>query len=154
MNPPAPVSVPLLRLPHGRDLRLPAYATAGSAGLDLPAAAGPLSLAPLARAKIPTGLALALPAGYEAQIRPRSGLALAHGVTVLNSPGTIDSDYRGELFVLLINLGEQPFTVERGARIAQLVVAPTARARLAECPALPESERGARGLGSTGTGQT
>ena len=119
-----PVEVTVTRLAHGRDLPLPGYASAGSAGLDLYAAAGPLTLAPGARALVATGLALALPEGFEGQIRPRSGLALKHGVTVLNSPGTIDSDYRGEIGVLLVNLGETPFVVERGMRIAQLVIAP------------------------------
>ncbi len=143
-------AVAALRLPHGRDLPLPGYATAGSAGLDLCAAAGPLSLAPAARALVPTGLALALPAGFEAQIRPRSGLALRHGVTVLNAPGTIDSDYRGEIGVVLVNLGAAAFVVERGMRIAQLVVAPVSRVRLVEGEALPPGGRGGRGFGSTG----
>lgn len=145
------IAVTALRLPHGRDLPLPGYATAGSAGLDLCAAAGPLSLAPAARALIPTGLALALPAGFEAQIRPRSGLALRHGVTVLNAPGTIDSDYRGEIGVVLVNLGTAAFVVERGMRIAQLVVAPVGRVRLVEGEALPPGGRSGRGFGSTGT---
>lgn len=150
-RPEAGIAVAAVRLPHGRDLPLPGYATAGSAGLDLCAAAGPLSLAPAARALIPTGLALALPAGFEAQIRPRSGLALRHGVTVLNAPGTIDSDYRGEIGVVLVNLGEAAFMVERGMRIAQLVVAPVARIRLGEGDALPPGGRGGHGFGSTGT---
>ena len=122
----ASVEVTVQRLAHGRDLPLPSYASTGSAGLDLYAATGPLTLAPGARALVGTGLALALPEGFEGQIRPRSGLALKHGVTVLNAPGTIDSDYRGEIGVLLVNLGESPFVVERGMRIAQLVVAPVA----------------------------
>ena len=147
----APVEVTVERLAHGRDLPLPSYASAGSAGLDLSAATGPLTLAPGARALVGTGLALALPEGLEGQIRPRSGLALKHGVTVLNSPGTIDSDYRGEIGVLLVNLGESPFTVERGMRIAQLVIAPVVRARLVEGEA-PPSDRGAGGFGSTGLG--
>ena len=148
----APVEVRVARLAHGRDLPLPHYASTGAAGLDLYAAAGPVPLAPGGRARIATGLALALPAGFEGQIRPRSGLALRHGVTVLNSPGTVDSDYRGEIGVLLVNLGEHPFVVERGMRIAQLVIAPVGRVRLVE-GALPPSEgRGAGGFGSTGSG--
>ncbi len=146
-----PVTVRVERLAHGQGLPLPAYASAGSAGLDLHAAAGPLQLAPGARALVPTGLALALPEGYEGQIRPRSGLARDHGVTVLNGPGTVDSDYRGEIGVLLVNLGERPFVVKRGMRIAQLVIAPVCRTRLVE-GAVPPSERGAGGFGSTGLG--
>ena len=146
-----PVEITVQRLAHGRDLPLPSYASAGSAGLDLYAAAGPLTLAPGARALVGTGLALALPEGYEGQVRPRSGLALRHGVTVLNAPGTVDSDYRGEVGVLLINLGESPFVVERGMRVAQLVIAPVARARLVEGE-VPPSKRGAGGFGSTGLG--
>ena len=146
-----PVEVTVTRLAHGQDLPLPGYASAGSAGLDLYAAAGPLSLAPGARALVATGLALALPEGFEGQIRPRSGLALKHSVTVLNSPGTIDSDYRGEIGVLLVNLGETPFVVERGMRIAQLVIAPVARVRLVEGE-VPPSDRGTGGFGSTGSG--
>ena len=147
----APVEVTVQRLAHGRDLPLPAYASAGSAGLDLHAAAGPLHLTPGARALVATGLALALPEGFEGQIRPRSGLARDHGVTVLNSPGTVDSDYRGEIGVLLVNLGEKPFVVERGMRIAQLVIAPVARVRLVE-GRVPPSGRGTGGFGSTGLG--
>lgn len=147
----APVEVTVQRLAHGRDLPLPTYASAGSAGLDLYATAGPLTLAPGARALVGTGLALALPQGFEGQVRPRSGLALDHGVTVLNNPGTVDSDYRGEIGVLLVNLGEAPFVVERGMRVAQLVIAPVARARLVEGE-VPPSERGAGGFGSTGLG--
>ena len=145
----APVEITVQRLPHGRDLPLPGYASAGSAGLDLYAAAGPITLASGARTLVGTGLALALPEGFEGQIRPRSGLALEHGVTVLNGPGTIDSDYRGEIGVLLVNWGGTPFVVERGMRIAQLVIAPVVRARLVE-GALPPSGRGADGFGSTG----
>ena len=145
------VKVAVQRLAHARDLPLPRYASAGSAGLDLHAASGPLTLAPGARALVATGLALALPEGFEGQIRPRSGLALKHGVTVLNAPGTIDSDYRGEIGVLLVNLGEQPFVVERGMRIAQLVIAPVCRVRLVEGK-VPPSGRGAGGFGSTGSG--
>ena len=148
----APVEITIARLAHGRDLPLPRYASPGSAGLDLQAAAGPLPLEPGGRALVGTGLTLALPAGFEGQIRPRSGLALDHGVTVLNSPGTVDSDYRGEIGVLLVNLGESPFVVERGMRIAQLVVAPVGRVRLVE-GALPPSGRGAGGFGSTGPGR-
>jgi len=138
-------------LPHGVGLPLPAYATLGSAGADLAAAiAAPLVLAPGGRALVPTGIALALPDGYEAQVRPRSGLALRHGVAVLNSPGTIDSDYRGEILVILANLGSEPVTVARGDRIAQLVVAPVQRAEWREVAALPASPRGAGGFGSSG----
>ena len=146
-----PVEVTVTRLAHGRDLPLPGYASAGSAGLDLYAAAGPRTLAPGARTLVATGLMVALPEGFEGQIRPRSGLALKHGVTVLNSPGTIDSDYRGEIGVLLVNLGESPFVVERGMRIAQLVIAPVARVRLVEGE-VPSSDRGTGGFGSTGSG--
>ena len=147
----APVEVTVERLAHARDLPLPGYASAGSAGLDLYAAAGPLTLSPGARVLVATGLVLALPDGFEGQVRPRSGLALKHGVTVLNGPGTIDCDYRGEIGVLLVNLGEAPFIVERGMRIAQLVIAPVGRARLVEGN-VPPSDRGAGGFGSTGPG--
>ena len=148
----APVQVAVLRLPHGEGLPLPDYATQGSAGLDLLAAVSEaVTLQPGARALIPTGLALALPPGYEAQVRPRSGLALKHGLTVLNSPGTIDADYRGEVQVILVNLGEEPVTVTRGMRIAQLVPAPVTRARLEEARELPVSARSGGGFGSTGT---
>jgi dUTP pyrophosphatase len=147
------LEVNVVRLPHGVDLELPAYATDAAAGLDLRAAlAEPLEIGPGARALVATGLAIALPAGYEAQIRPRSGLAMRHGVTVLNSPGTIDSDYRGEVMVLLVNLGSETFIVERGARIAQMVVAPVTRATLVEVADLDTTSRGAGGYGSTGTG--
>ena len=145
------IEVPLQRLPHGRDLPLPGYATADSAGVDLLAAIpAPVDLAPGARRLVATGIAIALPAGYEAQVRPRSGLALKHGVTLLNSPGTIDADYRGEIGVLLINLGELPFRLHRGERIAQLVIAPVARLAWRESPELPQSARAAGGFGSTG----
>ena len=145
------VTVPLKRLPHGADLPLPRYETEGAAGLDLRAAIGePLALAPGARALVPTGIALQLPAGYEAQVRPRSGLALRHGVTVLNAPGTVDSDYRGEVSVVLINHGAEPFGIERGDRIAQLVIAPVSHARLVATELLDETVRGAGGYGSTG----
>ena len=146
-----PIEVPLQRLPHGAGLPLPSYATADAAGLDLLAAvAEPIELAPGARRLVPTGISIALPPGYEAQLRPRSGLALKHGVTLLNSPGTIDADYRGEVGVILINLGEVPFRLQRGDRIAQLVIAPVARLAWRESEALPESARGAGGFGSTG----
>ena len=139
------------RLPHAQGLPLPAYQSAGSAGMDVMAAvASPLTLAPLQRALVPTGLQIALPHGFEAQIRPRSGLALKHGITVLNSPGTIDADYRGEISVLLINLGEAPFEILHGMRIAQMVVAPVTQAQLMETDELPGSARGESGFGSTG----
>ena len=146
--------IALQRLPHGAGLPLPAYATAGSAGMDLAAAVeAEIVLAPGARALVPTGFAIALPAGFEAQLRPRSGLALKHGITVLNSPGAIDADYRGELAIILANLGDSPFTVSRGMRIAQLVIAPVVRASCAEVRRLPNSARGAGGFGSTGEGR-
>ena len=147
------IDIPIRRLPHARDLPLPAYATAGAAGLDLLAAIPEnrtLILEKFARALVPTGFALHLPRQYEAQVRPRSGLALRHGITVLNAPGTIDADYRGEVGVLLVNLGDGPFTVTRGMRIAQLVVAPVAGVGLVEVNDLDGSERGAAGFGSTG----
>ena len=145
------VTVSVMRLPHGADLPLPAYATAGSAGMDLVAALeAPLELLPGARALVPSGIAIALPEGYEAQIRPRSGLAAKHGVTVLNAPGTIDRDYRGELKAILINLGSESFTVTRGSRIAQLVIAACARADWQPVESLEASARGAGGFGSTG----
>jgi dUTP pyrophosphatase len=144
-------TVLLQRLPHGADLPLPAYETEGAAGLDLRAAiAEPVTLAPGMRTLVPTGLSMQLPVGFEGQIRPRSGLALRHGVTVLNAPGTVDSDYRGEVSVVLINHGSEPFTVTRGDRIAQLVIAPVTHARLSEVAALDETARGAGGYGSTG----
>jgi dUTP pyrophosphatase len=149
------VAVPVVRLAHGAGLALPAYATPGASGLDLVAAVpadAPLDLAPGARALVPTGIAIALPSGFEAQIRPRSGLALRHGVTVLNAPGTVDSDYRGEIGVILANLGGEPFRVRRGERIAQLVVAAVARLAWRETAALDATVRGAGGFGSTGTG--
>ena len=141
------------RLSHAAGLPLPERASPGSAGLDLAAAVDrPLTLAPGARSLVPTGFALELPPGWEGQVRPRSGLAVRHGVTCLNSPGTIDSDYRGEVKVLLINHGEAPFEVRRGDRIAQLVVAPVSAADVVEAEALTETERGAGGFGSTGVG--
>lgn len=145
------VAVAVRRLPHGADLPLPAYATAGSAGVDLMAAIGaPLVLAPGGRALIPTGIAIALPPGYEAQVRPRSGLAIRHGIILANAPGTIDADYRGEIMAILANIGAEPFTVEPGMRIAQMVVAPVSRVAWEAVDALPESGRGAGGFGSTG----
>jgi dUTP pyrophosphatase len=147
------IAVPLSRLPHAEGLDLPAHETDYSAGLDLRAAVeadDPVVLSPGSRALLPTGLQIALPEGYEAQIRPRSGLAYRHGVTVLNSPGTIDADYRGEVKVLLINHGEEPFSVERGTRIAQMVVARHARLEWKERNALEETVRGSGGFGSTG----
>jgi len=149
------VRVQVVRLPHGADLPLPDYATADSAGMDLLAAVdAPLTLAPGARALVPTGLAIALPAGFEAQVRPRSGLALKQGLTVLNAPGTVDADYRGEVGVILINLGQAPVAIERGMRIAQMVVAPVSRLAWEPVAALPDTGRGAGGFGSTGTGKT
>jgi dUTP pyrophosphatase len=145
--------VAVRRLPHGHDLPLPAYATPGAAGLDLAAAvpaSAPHSIVPGGRALIPTGLSLGLPDGYEGQVRPRSGLALSNGVTVLNSPGTIDSDYRGEVAVILVNLGVAPFVVTRGMRIAQLVIAPVMRVTCVETVELDETARGEGGFGSTG----
>ena len=145
------VSVPVRRLAGAGDLPLPSYATPQAAGLDLLAALdSDLALAPMERALVPTGLALELPEGYEGQVRPRSGLAARHGVTVLNAPGTIDADYRGEVQVLLVNLGTDTFVITRGARIAQLVIAPVSRATLVEPPALRPTARAAGGFGSTG----
>lgn len=147
------IAVGVRILPHGRGLPLPAYQSAGAAGMDLVAATGenaPLSLAPGERCLIPTGLVIQLPPGFEAQVRPRSGLAARFGVTVLNAPGTIDEDYRGEVMVLLINLGVEPFTLKRGDRIAQLVIQPVAKARLELTADLEETARGEGGFGSTG----
>jgi dUTP pyrophosphatase len=140
-------------LPHGEGLALPAYQSAHAAGLDLQAAVpedAPMILAPGKYALIPTGLTIALPPGYEAQVRPRSGLAARHGVTVLNAPGTVDADYRGEIGVLLINHGEVPFPIRRGERIAQMVIAPVARAELVPTVSLSATDRGSGGFGSTG----
>jgi dUTP pyrophosphatase len=148
------MNVPVLvqRLPHGADLPLPSYATEGAAGMDLLAAvAAPLTLAPGERRLVPTGLAIALPPGYELQVRPRSGLALKNGIVLPNSPGTIDEDYRGELQVIVMNAGTEPFIIERGMRIAQAVLAPVIRAAWTETDTLPPSGRGAGGFGSTGT---
>lgn len=139
------------RLAHGRGLPLPDYASAGAAGLDLRAAVeSDLALPPGARIAVPTGLRLEIPAGFEGQVRPRSGLALRHGVTVANAPGTIDSDYRGELQVILLNLGDEPFVIRRGERVAQLVLSPVVRAELVEAEDLEQSVRGTGGFGSTG----
>jgi dUTP pyrophosphatase len=148
------IEIRVQRLPHASGLPLPSYQTEHAAGLDLLAAlpaGAPLMLAPGARALVPTGLAIALPPGFEAQVRPRSGLAVKSGLTVLNSPGTIDSDYRGEVQVLLINLGDAPVLLERGMRIAQMVIAPVQRAVLTEVPSLDPTTRGSGGFGSTGT---
>ena len=147
------IEVAVQRLPHGDGLALPAYASAGAAGADLLAAvADPVVLAPGERAAIPSGIALALPQGFEAQVRPRSGLALDHGVTVLNAPGTVDADYRGEIKVILVNLGRSPFVIERGMRIAQIVVARIEAVRWRVSESLPASGRGANGFGSSGLG--
>jgi dUTP pyrophosphatase len=147
----APIAVPVQQLDHGADLPLPAYASDHASGVDLQAAVdAPLTLAPGERAMVPTGLAMALPAGYEAQVRPRSGLAAKQGVTVLNTPGTIDADYRGEVKVILINLGAEAVTFARGDRIAQLVVAPITRLAWRATASLDETARGAGGFGSTG----
>ena len=143
------------RLDHGRDLPLPRYETAGAAGLDLAAANpadAPVVIEPLRRALVPTGLAIQLEPGFEAQVRPRSGLAFRHGVTVLNAPGTIDAEYRGEVQVLLVNLGQEPFTVTRGMRIAQLVVAPVTGVEPVEVEEIDGTARSAGGFGSTGLG--
>ena len=151
MNP--AIKIDIQQLPHGAGLALPAYQSAHAAGLDLLAAVpagSPLILAPGQRALVPTGLTIALPPGYEAQVRPRSGLASKHGVTVLNAPGTVDADYRGEIGVLLINHGDAPFAIQRGERIAQMVVATVVRAELVAADALSATERGSGGFGSTG----
>ncbi|MBN9562336.1 MAG: dUTP diphosphatase [Alphaproteobacteria bacterium] len=145
------MKIRIRRLPHGEGLPLPAYATAGAAGMDLLAAVGaPVTIPPGGRALIPTGLALALPPGHELQVRPRSGLALRHGIVLPNSPGTIDEDYRGELQVIVLNAGHAPFTVERGMRIAQAVLAPVLRAEWQEVADLDDTRRGDGGFGSTG----
>jgi dUTP pyrophosphatase len=148
------IGIDIMRLSHGEGLPLPDYQSEHAAGLDLCAAlpdGEPLTLDPGARALVPTGIAIALPEGYEAQVRPRSGLAARHGVTVLNAPGTIDADYRGEVQVLLVNLGREQVVVSRGMRIAQLVIAPVARARLNEVRSLGQTSRGQGGFGSTGS---
>jgi dUTP pyrophosphatase len=149
----AAVKVDIRRLPHGEGLALPAYQSAHAAGLDLLAAVpedAPMTLGPGKYAMVPTGLTIALPPGYEAQVRPRSGLAAKHGVTVLNSPGTVDADYRGEVCVLLINHGEKPFPIRRGERIAQMVIAAVTQAELVAVAELSATERGSGGFGSTG----
>lgn len=150
-----PLTVPIQRLPHGAALALPTYATADAAGLDLLAALDQsIMLEPMARTLVPTGIAIALPQGYEAQVRPRSGLAAKHGITVLNSPGTIDADYRGEIKVILVNLSSEAFEIEAGMRIAQMVIAPVTRIAWDEQADLESTTRGAGGFGSTGTGGT
>ena len=151
MNP----TVPITRLPHGEGLPLPTYETAQAAGMDLRAAVPddePLTLRPGSRFPVPTGLAFALPPGFEGQVRPRSGLAFKHGVTCLNSPGTVDADYRGEVKVILVNLGAEDFTIRRGDRIAQLVIAPVVQAAWREVEDLDQTARGSGGFGSTGQG--
>ncbi len=143
----------LIRLPHGEGLELPAYETKGAAGMDLRAAVddgATLTIAPWTRVLVPTGFVFEVPEGFEAQIRPRSGLAFKHGITCLNSPGTVDSDYRGEVKVLLANLSEEPFEITRGMRIAQMVIAPVMQVRIAEIAEISETTRGAGGFGSTG----
>lgn len=145
-----PIPIQVCRLPHAHDLSLPAYATQGAAGMDLLAAIeAPVTLLPGQRCLIPTGLTIALPAGYELQIRPRSGLALQHGIILPNSPGTIDEDYRGELKVILLNAGTESFTIQRGARIAQAVLAPVSKASWLEVTTLDSTKRGTGGFGST-----
>ena len=147
------ITLKILRLPHAADLPLPAYQSAGAAGLDLMAAVpadAPLTIDPGRRANVPTGLSIALPPGTEGQVRPRSGLAARNGITVLNSPGTIDCDYRGEIQIILVNLGQEPFKVERGLRIAQLVIAPVLQAQISEQRNLNTTKRGTGGFGSTG----
>ncbi|MDR3537836.1 MAG: dUTP diphosphatase [Acetobacteraceae bacterium] len=145
------IPIPVQRLPHAEGLSLPVYATAGAAGMDLLAAVRePLTIAPGARALVPTGLMIALPPGYELQVRPRSGLALRHGIVLPNSPGTIDEDYRGEVQVIVMNAGDAPFVIERGARIAQAVLSPVVRARWQPVESLDATERNTGGFGSTG----
>ena len=147
-----PIDVLIRRLPHADGLPLPSYATAGAAGMDLMAAVGdPVTVGPGERALIPTGLTIALPPGYELQIRPRSGLALRHGITLPNTPGTIDEDYRGEIGVIILNTGSEAFVIQRGARIAQAVLAPVSRAAWREVESLDATERAAGGFGSTGS---
>ena len=148
----AEIDIAVTRLPHGAGLELPGYESDDAAGMDLRAAIDTdMVIAPGERALVPTGLAMALPAGYEAQVRPRSGLALKQGISVLNTPGTVDADYRGEVGVILINLANEPVTIERGMRIAQMVIAPVTRGVWREVDTLPDSTRGAGGFGSTGT---
>jgi dUTP diphosphatase len=148
------VQVRLMRHPHAADLPLPAYQSEHAAGLDLMAAVpanAPVTLAPGDRAMIPTGISIALPPGHEAQVRPRSGLAMRHGVTVLNSPGTVDADYRGEIHVILVNFGRDSFTIARGMRVAQLIITAIAQVTICESARLDETTRGVAGFGSTGT---
>jgi dUTP pyrophosphatase len=148
-------TIPIVRMPHAAHMELPAYATEHAAGMDLMAAiAEPVTIEPGKRAMIPTGIAIALPVGFEAQVRPRSGLAAKHGVTILNSPGTIDADYRGEINAILVNFGDTAFTVEPNSRIAQLIVAPVTQVRWETAESLTETARGAGGFGSTGLGLT
>jgi len=147
------IELRIMRLPHGADLPLPDYQSAQAAGLDLTAAVpanAPIALAPGSRGLIPTGIAIALPAGTEGQIRPRSGLAIRHGITVLNAPGTIDADYRGEIQIVLVNFGDAPFVIPRGMRIAQLVIAPIQQVEIVECESLDTTARKSGGFGSTG----
>ncbi len=145
------IQVELKRLPHAKGLDMPQQLSAQAAGLDLPAAIDtPITLQPLQRVLVPTGFAIALPEGFEAQVRPRSGLALKHGITVLNTPGTIDADYRGEIKVILINLGDTPFEIAQGMRIAQMVIAPVSSVQCVEVQVLSDTDRGASGFGSTG----
>ncbi|MGZ8362793.1 MAG: dUTP diphosphatase [Caulobacteraceae bacterium] len=149
------MKIKIVQLPHAKDLPLPAYETGGAAGMDLRAAVPdgePMTLQPMARALVPTGLSFAVPAGFEAQVRPRSGLAAKYGITCLNTPGTVDSDYRGEVKVILVNLGEEDFVIRRGERIAQLVICPVARAEWEQTDDLGDTGRGAGGFGSTGKG--
>lgn len=149
------VSIEITRLPHGADLPLPSYETEGSAGMDICAAVeGPVTVTPGARTLVPTGFKMALPMGYEAQIRPRSGLALKKGITLPNSPGTIDADYRGEVGIIMMNMGDEPFLINRGDRIAQMVIAPVTIAVWTETDSLNETVRGEGGFGSTGTNGT
>ncbi|MCC2613423.1 dUTP diphosphatase [Neorhizobium petrolearium] len=153
MHAPSSPKLNLIRLPHGDGLDLPSYETAGAAGMDLRAAVGegsPLAIAPGRRALVPTGFIFEIPDGFEAQVRPRSGLAFKHGITCLNTPGTIDSDYRGEVKVLLINLGDEDFVITRGMRIAQMVIAPVTQVRIEEIAEATETARGSGGFGSTG----
>ena len=147
------ITAQLMQLPHGQDLPLPSYATSEAAGMDLRAAVpenAPLTLKPGARGLVPTGLAMAIPPGFEAQIRPRSGLALKHGLSLVNAPGTIDSDYRGEIKIILINQGDENFKISRGMRIAQMVIAPVLRIVIEPVTSLDDTARGAGGFGSTG----
>ena len=155
MNYDTPLKIPVRRLPGASELSLPAYATDGSVGLDLPAAVDEFVLIdPGARVLVPTGFALAIPKGYEGQVRPRSGLAVKYGITIPNAPGTIDSDYRGEVMGLLLNCGDEQVTVRRGDRIAQLIIAPVTRAELIEVPVLETTKRGTGGFGHTGRGES